>query len=149
MEHGTIYQIRNLIGRSNVVTQPKNDMNACEDFLKIVLYSYITVAAMEILEIDEVDEIPSSFDDDIWLQSEDERKRKMEEILIKIVHKFIDIKYNAPCSTTKDDRILQYSKQLLSIGCVFLEIVDAVKQGDGVRMLHCWKYLMIIYHNSN
>ncbi len=32
-DHGTIYQLKNLINRTNVVTKPLKSFDACEDFL--------------------------------------------------------------------------------------------------------------------
>ena len=32
MDHCTLYQLRDLINRRNVVTEVKKDVNACEDF---------------------------------------------------------------------------------------------------------------------
>lgn len=37
MERGTLYQLRNLINRRNVIKKVKSDMNACEDFLSLLL----------------------------------------------------------------------------------------------------------------
>ena len=148
-EHGTVYQIRNLIGRSNVVKKPKKDVNACEDFLQLVLYSYITEAVMEVLEMKSTDEWPDSIAEDMWLCSKEERQKKMDEILSIVVDKYVSIEYNTHCSTTTDDKVLQYSKQLLSLGCIYLEFTDAIREGDGKRILRCWKYLAIIFHNSN
>ena len=44
---GTIYQLRNLINRRNVVTDPKMDMNACEDFFELITNAHILAAAMQ------------------------------------------------------------------------------------------------------
>ena len=71
-EHGTVLQIRNLIGRSNVVGKPKKDMNACKYFLILLLHSYITSAAMNVLEITSLEEWPSSVPENIWLESNEE-----------------------------------------------------------------------------
>ncbi len=30
-----------------------------------------------------------------------------------------------------------------------MEFVDAIKEGDGERVIRCWKFLLIIFHNSN
>lgn len=57
-EHGTMYQIKNLLGRSNVVMTPKNDMNSCKVFLILVLHSYITVAVIKVVELDKIDNWP-------------------------------------------------------------------------------------------
>ena len=125
-------------------------MNACEDSLRLLLKSYITAAAMEILEIESVDESPLNFPDDMWVHDKDERQRKMDSLLSNIVEKYVDVTYNVCCQTCKnEDQIMKYTQQLLSTGCVYLELTDAIKEGDGDRVLRCWKYLLIIFHNSN
>ena len=46
------------------------------------------------------------------------------------------------------DGVHTYSKCLLSIGCFMLEFKDAIREGDGNRILHCWHYLLPIFHDS-
>ena len=41
-----------------------------------------------------------------------------------------------------------YSRNLLSIGCLYLEMQDAIKEGDGERVLQCWRYLLPVFLNS-
>ena len=41
---GTLYQLRNLINRRNVVGDPKKDMNACEDFFELVTKAHVLAA---------------------------------------------------------------------------------------------------------
>ncbi|XP_019861291.1 PREDICTED: uncharacterized protein LOC109589693 [Amphimedon queenslandica] len=147
-DHGTMYQIRNLIGRSNVTIKPKHAMNACEDFLILVLRSYITSAAMKVLEITDVNETPSCIPPDLWLQKKDVRKKEMDSILTKIVHKFLDVGYNES-SADSADGVFTYVKQLMSMGSLYLEFSDAVKEGDGDRVLRCWRYFLIIFHNAH
>ena len=60
MERGTLYQLRNLINQRNVVKKVKNDMNACEDFFKLVVTGHIMACAMEVLGMSSIDAIPSS-----------------------------------------------------------------------------------------
>ena len=42
----------------------------------------------------------------------------------------------------------QYSFNLLSIGSFYLEFTDAIREGDGERVLRCWRYLLPIFNNS-
>ena len=42
----------------------------------------------------------------------------------------------------------EYTKNLLSIGCVYLLIKDAIKKGDGMRVLDYYRYLIPIFINS-
>ena len=148
-DHGTAYQLSNLIGRSNVVTKPKKNMNACEDFLLLILRSYITAAGMEVLGLKEVDAWPSSIPKDVWLDDKDKRQKFMNTILSSIVDNFVDVKYNTSHTISASDQVLTYTKQFFSIGCLYLEFSDAIKEGDGERVLHCWKYFLVIFHNSN
>ena len=44
-EKGTLYQLRNLLNRTNVVANPSKDFNACDDFFQLIVRSHIVVAA--------------------------------------------------------------------------------------------------------
>ena len=58
-EHATLYQLRNVINRRNVVKDPMKDFNACDDFFMNVLTSHITAAAMKYMQIESLAEVPS------------------------------------------------------------------------------------------
>ncbi len=36
----------------------------------------------------------------------------------------------------------------MSLGCYYLAFSDAIKEGDGLRVLRCWKYLLPIFKSS-
>ncbi len=57
---GTLYQLRNVLGRTNVVQRPLDNFNACDDFFVLVVHAHILAAAMKMLGISDVNEIPSS-----------------------------------------------------------------------------------------
>ena len=59
-EHGTLYQLRNLINRNDVSKIPKGNFNSCEDFLQIVVTAHILSAACEILDLSNLDDQPSA-----------------------------------------------------------------------------------------
>lgn len=58
MDGGTLYQLRNLINWRNVVSDPSNDVNSCEDFFLLVLTAHILAAAMEILGMQSLSDTP-------------------------------------------------------------------------------------------
>ena len=68
----------------------------------------------------------------------------MDEVCSELVTRFVQFSYNQGC-TTEVDGEFAYAKRLLSMGCFFLEYHDAIKQGDGLRVLHCWCYLLPIF----
>ena len=47
-----------------------------------------------------------------------------------------------------DDKVRQYSIQLSSLGCLYLEYSDAIREGDGNRVLRCWRYMLPIFASS-
>ena len=50
-EKGTIYQLRNLINRNSVPTDPSSNMNSAEDFLLLLLHAHSVAAANNILDV--------------------------------------------------------------------------------------------------
>ena len=55
----TLSQLRNLLKRRNVGTDPKKHFDACQDFFMLVLSAHILVASMEVLGMQAVTDIPS------------------------------------------------------------------------------------------
>ena len=53
---GTLYQLRNVLGRTNVVQRPLDNFNACDDFFVLVVHTQ----AMKMLGTSDVNKIPSS-----------------------------------------------------------------------------------------
>ena len=53
-----MYQLRNLIGRTNVSSDPIHKFNESDDFLKLITTSHILVAALQILKMDDLNDIP-------------------------------------------------------------------------------------------
>ncbi len=47
-----MFQLRNLINRSVVPTNPEKNMNAVEDFFLLLLHAHVIVAAEKLLEYD-------------------------------------------------------------------------------------------------
>lgn len=148
---GTLYQLRNLINRRNVVTDPKKDMNSCEDFFELITNAHVLTAAMEKFEMKSLTDTvsPNVFPVDRELSSE-ERSKILDSAVRAIISEFIDITFPEKCKKVpKDqDRILEYAKEALTMGLIFLEFKDAVREGDGDRVMRCWKFLMLFFRAS-
>ena len=148
---GTLYQLRNLINRKNVVSDPKKDMNACEDFFQLITNAHILAAAMQKFDMRDLTDRPSSelFPTDQELTRK-ERSAVLDSAARMIISNFVDISFpkqrkNAPKNA---DHILEYAKETLTMGLIFLEFKDAVREGDGDRVLRCWKFLFLFFRAS-
>ena len=81
-----------------MVKIPLDDFNACDNFFVLVAKSHLLAAAMKMLEISDVKEIPtcSLYRDlqDEWMESAEHRKNFLHQISKDLVNKFVDFKFN-------------------------------------------------------
>ena len=82
------------------------------------------------------------------MKEDKERKEILLKISADIVDKFIDFSYNRSDKSTSNDLVQEYAIQILSLGFFYLEFSNSVKEGDGERILRCWRYLLPIFWNS-
>ena len=97
-EHGTLYQLRNLIHRTNVVKKPEKDFNACNDFFKFIVTCYILTASLQVLGMDSLTDTPStgviSDPHNVWMESSEHRKYVLKDICQRIVKQFIHFEFH-------------------------------------------------------
>ena len=44
--------------------------------------------------------------------------------------------------------VYDYTTKVLSVGIFYLEFCDAIKEGDGERVLRCWKFLLPLFKGA-
>ena len=62
--------------------------------------------------------------------------------------KFINFQFHTSSPSPNSDHVFGYNTRLLSIGCFYFEFCDAIREGDGDRLLRCWKYMLPVFPNS-
>lgn len=68
-------------------------------------------------------------------KKEDSYMGAVRELVNKYTHKFdIDVNWK---NLAESDRVLAYPKELLSLGLLYQEYIDAIQEGDGLRILRC------------
>ena len=85
---------------------------------------------------------------DTWLYSKDERKQLLYSVCNRVSSNFVKFRYVEDNADVEEDSVTEYAKQLLSVGLFYFQYRDAVKEGDGGRVLRCWKYLLPLFFNS-
>ena len=133
-EHGTLYQLRNLINQSNVPTKPKKNFDACSDFFVQVINSLLFVASMDFLQMESLNDTPSASilpnAERLWAESKEKRTEILEELCGNIIDQVVS--FNLHEEEAKEH----------------MEFCDAIREGDGERVLRCWKFLLPIFKNS-
>ena len=155
MDGGTLYQLKNLINRRNVVSDPKKDMNACEDFFLLIVEAHIVTAAMTEFKMSSCSEDPCTeyFDESSASFKYQERNEILLRAIEKVLDKFVDFGYGTLSSKSEEkldlDGIQSYASDILSLGLLYMEFCDGIHEGDGVRIIRCWRFFLLIFKASD
>ena len=91
---------------------------------------------------------------DLWLKENEVRKDVLNKVTMDIVREFVDldIKYKKKGQASSDgkdeDKIFIYITELLSYALLYLEFLDSIREEDGTRILHCWRYLTLVFKET-
>ena len=106
--------------------------------MNIVIIAHVVNAALETFGMKTLDDQPSedivTSPEIVWTQPNHERKSLLEKLSKMVIEKFISHFFNYSVSSS-GDCIYDYTKYLMSIGCMYLLFKDAIKEGDGKRVL--------------
>ena len=67
---------------------------------------------------------------------------------MSICSKFINISYPYRADKDGSDHILKYTTEVMSLGLLYLEFKDAVREGDGLHVLICRKFFFLLFHGT-
>ena len=161
MDAGTLFQIRNLINRRNVVKDPTNNVAASEDFILLVIEAHILSTAMTVLKMNSLDDTPSH---DMFKIPADANSLQRREVLLKaanlVIDSFVDISFacgdeeNKPPKKRRgkkrdnqptNDGVKAYACEILNLGLLLMEFNDGIRENDGNRIVRCWQYMMLVF----
>jgi L1 cell adhesion molecule like protein len=79
-------------------------------------------------------------------------QRVIDNISAKIVDSFVDFQFTSPAKQRpagkNGDGIEVYARDVLSLGVFYWEYSDSIREGDGERLLCCWRYMLPIFVNT-
>lgn len=143
MDFGTLFQLRNVINRRNVVMDVSKDVAACEEFMELITTAHVLSAAIDISGVSSLEGLSSTI-----LSTADQRTA-MTTIARTLCSQFVNLVFTAELPKDKEvDAMLEYAKETLSLGLLLQEFKDAIREGDGSRVLRCWKYFLLLFRAS-
>jgi L1 cell adhesion molecule like protein len=148
MQRGTFMQLQFAINRRNIKNEPKEDFSACEEFLLLVVTCHILCAAMKYLKMDVLDDVPTSeiIPENFWLFTDEQMSTLLEEITESLVTNLVDLSLPSDDqSMSTDDHVLEYAREVVSLGLLYMNYRDAIREGDGERILLLWKFMLLIF----
>ena len=156
MDAGTMYQLRNLINRRNVVKTPKDSVAACEDFFLLLTEAHILAAAMTNFGMESLDDTPSSllFPEVSKHLSSVEHQNVLMVRSQNLFDTLVDMTFlkeaasNNPTTGTRQTRpddVYASAYGVLTNGLFLMKFIDGIREGDGSRIVRCWRYLMMMF----
>ena len=125
MDVGTLYQLRNVINRRDVIKHPKNKMISCESFFLLVSEAQNISAAMKGFEISSVEDTPSSkyFPAGSSALTNLEQRHPLLLATRDVVDKFVDLSLGS-----SDSKVNNHVNacEVLKFGLLLMEYNDAV-----------------------
>ena len=153
-EGGTLFQLRNLINRRNVVKDVHNDTNATEDFFEMVGVGHIIAATLQFFGMEDISDSPhnQSLQDAVKLPQA-EKWLVLSTCIGDLLQKFVSSSLACPhhqefSVDTSEDSVYEYACAVLSMAMFAFEFNDAVKEGDGERVYRIWQYLLLHFRAS-
>ncbi len=71
-------------------------------------------------------------------------------MIVGMLREYVDIgTYPQPADSDTTDGVLAYAKEVLSLTFLWAEFQDAIKEGDGPRVIRCWKFFLPIFKVTN
>ena len=147
-DHGTVafFRNRSRLGRIAVLKEPKKDVNATIDLLEVVVKGHWIACACDVLGI-------ASMDAEITLPAELDKARPKDQlhyiqgIAQKVVDRLTLVESafeRRDAKTTDDsvDKVYNYTRTLCHFGAPIIEFRDAWGEGDGDRVLRCWRLFL-------
>eukprot|EP00731_Ephydatia_muelleri_P025442 Em0017g525a len=134
-----LFQLRNLINRRNVVSDVSKDTAACEEFMELITVAHILSAAVHITGVPDLEGLSKK------ILSSENHFAAVSSIAKTLCSDVVTLSFAAKPSTGSADCVMEYAKETLSLGLLLLEFNDAIREGDGCRVLRCWKFLFLFF----
>ena len=118
------------------------DIAACEEFMELITVAHVLSAAIHITGVPDLAELSTR------ILSSGNQFAAATSIVKTLCSEIATISFAAKCSHSSADYVQEYANEKLSLGLLLLEFKDAVREGDGVRVLQCWKSFFLFFRGT-
>ena len=104
------------------------------------------------VEMTSLDDTPSEaiVSREVWMEDDNVRRKILEDISSHIVDTHIDLTtaFKQPQDKAGAGTVYDYACEALGLGLLIMDFKDAVREGDGNRIMSLWKYLLLLFKAS-
>lgn len=142
-DHGTLAFFRNKLNRIAVTKEPKKDVNACIDLIYAVVKGHFLACACDLFGASSLDQqliLPPG----IYTARKPEQLAFITKMARMVVDRcsIIDGAFTGEEVCDAGDGVYNYARILCHFGSLVMEFRDAWAEGDGDRVLRCWKLFL-------
>ena len=83
-----------------------------------------------------------------WMLEKEERVKLFHSLMLDITENVFMYNFKQPGTAETPHKVNLYAKLLLNWGLFYLEFSDAIKKGDGSRVLRCYRYMLPMFISS-
>ena len=122
------------------------DVNSSEDFVKVITIGHVLSVVMSHLKISTFDEVLA---EQVLSPDDSVRNQVLKDNASSVVNKYVHLstifkesesdKYISKVSTSA----YYYASEALTLGLLIFDFKDAIREGDGVRVLSVRKYIFL------
>jgi L1 cell adhesion molecule like protein len=153
----SLYQLRNLIDRRDVTSDPKGTLHACQSFLKVVIETEVLAALAGTLGLRSLGsdtDVQTLLGEGSLPMSSAGRVQAITSIAERVLSCISYDHCVDPTSTVELQPFFpgndagNYSSKLLSMGLFAWNFEDAIREGDGDRIIRMWKFLLLFFKQT-
>ena len=110
----------------------KANVFAAEDFLEVVTQGHVVVAAMDVRQVSQLEDL-------VLVRGE-----KVSSLSQQIVDDFLAPIFFADGNLTTD-KVNLHARELMLMGLLWYSFKDAISEGDGPAVMSFWKVLTVMF----
>ncbi len=136
-DHGTMTHLLTQLRRLPDAKVPKDNMHACQDALLTIYDGHIVAKALEVLGIGSTDESPTP-----------STTVDLKQLATTIVNDCTIVSEAILGKTIEEsgDNTYNYTRVLCHYAALVREFLDGWSEGDGMRVLRCWKVFLMNFY---
>ena len=122
----------------------------------LIVEAHVLEASMTMFGMASLDDTPSQefFPIESVESNSLERRRIFLSVLQQLLVRFVDLNLTFSEDVSEDDSndvdtVHEYAKELISLGLLLMNFNDAVREGDGDRIMRCWRFFLSLFKASD
>ena len=122
----------------------------------LIVEAHVLEASMTMFGMASLDDTPSQefFPIESVESNSLERRRIFLSVLQQLLVRFVELnltfsEYVSEDDSNDVDTVHEYAKELISLGLLLMNFNDAVREGDGDRIMRCWRFFLSLFKASD